>query len=312
MATEAEPGRVIDHYRARVWGGPPRAELVERDDGSIRRIDADAERNRLEAKLQALRAALRVGDTLSPSVLEVGCRQGAFVEAALARYRSLRVTALEPWLPWRDAAASRGVAVQASTVESMDAGGFDIIAEFDLLDHFAAPAEHLRALRQRLAPGGHILLGVSNVVECAGSTFPHKLRLDTPVGFTRAALRRVCAAAGLSAAIWEDGRSLFAVCERGDPVVHDVSADAASSLIRRLRENDGRLLFKRFLADRGPTPAALRAAVKVAEGCRTEAGHRALCVSVAAACERAGDHDEAARWRERGRTLPAWASQNVA
>jgi SAM-dependent methyltransferase len=312
MVTSADPGRVVDHYRARVWGGPPRAEFTETEDGSIRPFAADARNDRLEAKLQALRAALRVGDTLSPSVLEVGCRDGEFLVAASERYRSLRATAVEPWLPWRDRAAERGVAVEASTLEAMEAGTFDIIVEFDLLDHFTDPVEHLRALTERLASGGHILLGVSNVPACAGSSVPHKLRLDTPVGFTRAALRRACAQAGLSAAIWEDDSSLFAVCERGEPIVHDVASDDASELLLRLRENDGRLLFKRVMAEHGPTPQVLRAASRVADGCRTEDGHRALCEDVAAACTRTGAEDEADRWRERGRRLPGLGSQNVA
>lgn len=312
MATSTDTARVVDHYRSRIWGGPPRCEFTELDDGTIALHDASAKRDRLEAKLQALRAALRVGDTLSPSVLEVGCRDGSFLAAAADRYRSLRATAIEPWLPWRDAAAARGLSVTASTVESMESGTFDIIVDFDLLDHFAQPVEHLRALTRRLSLGGHILLGVSNVVACAGSLFPHKLRLDTPVGFTRSALRRACAQAGLSAAIWEDGQSLFAVCELGDPVVHEAGPDEASTLLRRLRENDGRLVFKRFLAEYGPTPAVLRAASRAADGCRTDQGHRALCNDVAAACERAGALDEAERWRDRGHALPGTASQNVA
>ncbi len=310
--TSTDTVRVVDQYRSRIWGGPPRCEFTEADDGTIALDDAVAKRDRLEAKLQALRAALRVGDTLSPSVLEVGCRDGSFLAAAADRYRSLRATAIEPWLPWRDAAAARGLSVTASTAESMDSGTFDIIVEFDLLDHFARPVEHLRALTGRLSLGGHILLGVSDVVACAGSLFPHKLRLDTPIGFTRAALRWACAQAGLSAAIWEDGRALFAVCEPGDPLVHEAGPAEASTLVRRLQENDGRLVLKRVLAEYGPTPAVLRAASRAADGCRTGQGHRALCNDVAAACERGGARDEAQRWRDRGHTLPGTASQNVA
>lgn len=312
VCAEAASRRVDDHYRARVWGGPPRAEFYELDDGTIRPSDTETKEARDEAKLQALRAALRVGNTLSASVLQVGCRTGDFLEGAQERFGGLGITALEPWRPWRDAAAERGLSVVASTAEDFEGSTYDIVVEFDLLDHFADPVAHLRALSDLVRPGGHLLLGVSNIAACAGLLHPHKLRLDAPIGFTRKALRRACAAAGLSAAIWEDGASLFAVCERGNPIVQDAAPTEAAQLVLALRENDGRLLLKRVLAEHGPTDAVLRAAEAAVRGCRTAEGRRSLCEDVARVCERGLRHDAAAQWFERGRMARRSASQDVA
>jgi len=303
--------RVEDHYRARVWGGRPRAEMIEHDDGSIRVCNTQATAARSDAKLQALRAALRLGDTVAPRLLEVGCRDGAFLQAARAQFRGIAATGLEPWLPWRDKTSAQGFRVEALTAEAYVSEGFDIVVEFDLLEHCGDPVAHLEALRSHMAPGGHLVLGVSNFATSAGFLHPHRIRLDAPIGFTRRALRRACAAAGLSAALWEDGTNLFAVCERGTPIVQDADPQEARDLLRSLRENDGRLLLKRVLAKHGPTDAVLRAAETSARGCPTAQGRRALCLDVARACEHGGRSDEAARWFDRGLARDP-QSQNVA
>jgi len=302
--------RIEDCYRARVWGGPPRAEFVERDDGSIGRAPPEVRSARNAAKLHALRGALRRGAALSASVLEVGCRDGEFSSAARERFRGLELAALEPWLPWRDEAAARGLSVTPSFAESDEGGSVDIVVEFDLLDHFADPLAHLQALTRLMKPAGHLVLGVSNIESCAGMMHPHRLRRDAPVGLTRRALRAACAAAGLDAQIWEDGPTLFAVCERGEVAPEPAMPGEAAALALTFAENDGRLLLKRVLAEHGPTQAALRVAAVAAGGCGTARCYTALCRDVAAACQRGGREDLAAQWSahaDEGR-----ASQNVA
>lgn len=302
--------RIEDGYRARVWGGPPRAEFTEHDDGSIRRATAEVRSGRTAAKLHALRGALRRGDMLSPSVLEVGCRDGGFVRAAHDRFRGLQLAALEPWLPWRDEAVRRGLDVTPATAESVEGGSVDIVVEFDLLDHFAAPVPHLRALARLMKPGGYLVLGVSNIKTCEGMLHPHRLRRDAPIGLTRRSLRAACSAAGLEARIWEDGPTLFAVCEHGEVVLAPAEPGEAAALVLALKENDGRLLLKRVLAEHGPIDPVLRVAGVAAQACRTHDCYAALCRDVAAACWRDGRRALAAQWSAHAGDRRA--SQNVA
>ncbi len=312
VSTPAVTERVDDHYRARLWGGPPRAELNEQEDGSIRPGDASVRAARHDAKLQALRAAIRAGESLSPRVVQVGCRDGDFLAQASRHFAGMQASALEPWHPWRQAASARGLSVRSSMAETHEANDYDIVIEFDLLDHFSDPVTHLAALARLTKPGGHILLGVSSVVACAGLLTPHRLRLDTPVGFTPRALQRACGAAGLAADVWEEGATLFAVCERGERAVEDADPGAAPHMVLALRENDGRLLLKRILAEHGPSDAVLRAAETAARSCRTYEGRRTLCEDVGRACDRAGRHDDAIRWFIWGRRRHSVPSQNVA
>ncbi len=194
--------------------------------------------------------------------------------------------------------------------EAVDGGSVDIVAEFDLLDHFTDPVAHLRALTQLMKPMGHLVLGVSSIETCAGTLHPHRLRLDTPIGFTPRSLRAACTAAGLEARIWEEGPTLFAVCERGDVKPEAAPPGEADALSLALAENDGRLLLKRALAKHGATDAALRAAGVAARACRTPACYVALCEDVAAACRRDQRKDLAAQWSAYAHERPT--SQNVA
>lgn len=306
----AQVPRIDDCYRARVWGGPPRAEFTEHADGTIRRAATHVRTERTAAKLDALHGALRRGSALSASVLEVGCRDGEFSSAARQRFRGLELAAVEPWLPWRDAARRRAVSVSPAMAESVEGGSVDIVVEFDLLDHFTDPVAHLRALTRLMKPTGHLVLGVSNIATCHGMLVPHRLRHDAPVGLTERSLHAACAAAGLQARIWEVGATLFAVCERGQASPSVAPSDEAAALARGFEENDGRLLLKRVLASHGTTDAVLRVAGAAAQACRIPHCHATLCRDVAAACERDGRFDLAAHWAAQAGERPP--SQNVA
>ena len=306
FAADAQ-GTVDDHYRARVWGGPPRAELVEDAVGAIKPGDDEVRQTREASKLRALRATVGVGDSLAPSLVEVGCRDGSFLEAAKARFGGLSIRGWEPWLPWRNTARHRGVPTAATTAERAVPADADIVAEFDLLDHFADPVRHLRELGRHLRPTGHLLIGVSNLARTVGQTHPHRLRLDTPVGFTPSALHHCCTMAGYSATVWEDEATLYARCSLAETADTERPARDATELKRWFQENDGRLMLKRAMAQRGPTNGLLRAAELAVRNCRVPRSRDALCDDVQAACEGAGRFDAAARWFH-----TAGASKNVA
>jgi SAM-dependent methyltransferase len=301
----AYEGTVDDHYRARAWGGPPKAELVERSDGAIRPGDIELLRARRAEKLDALRTTLKASERLSATMLEVGCRDGRFVQAARQRFGGLRTEALEPWQPWRKAARELGVEARATSAETSVPGVFDIVVEFDLLDHFANPVEHLRALSSQLGPQGHLLVGVSAIDRTVGQLHPHRIRLDTPVGFTARALYFACISAGLQPSVWREGATVFALCRQGAPQTLAPPEQDAAELVRWFQENDGRLLLKRALFARGPTDGMLRAAELAVRNARIPAARQALCDDVVQACARARRHDAAVAWF-------GGASQNVA
>jgi SAM-dependent methyltransferase len=100
-----------------------------------------------------LRAA---GVTRASRVLDVGCGSGALLRTLdAAGFTSL--TGVDPFLDG-DRAVGR-VSLLRRTVEELD-GTFDFVMMHHALEHVPEPAETLRALRARLAPGGHCLVRV--------------------------------------------------------------------------------------------------------------------------------------------------------
>jgi SAM-dependent methyltransferase len=95
-------------------------------------------------------------------VLEVGCGQGSFGARLAQRYHYLGV---EPdQTSWsvasqRIAALGRGE-VRNIPVEDVGPGQFDLVCAFEVLEHIEDDAAALTAWRQRLRPGGWLLLSV--------------------------------------------------------------------------------------------------------------------------------------------------------
>jgi 2-polyprenyl-3-methyl-5-hydroxy-6-metoxy-1,4-benzoquinol methylase len=96
-------------------------------------------------------------------LLELGAGDGAFLRCLDAE--AFAVTALE-----HDVAAVRrlhdaGIAVYAGSAQELAnerAGGFDVVALFQTLEHIAAPHELFAAFRHLLRPDGHLFLSVPN------------------------------------------------------------------------------------------------------------------------------------------------------
>lgn len=96
----------------------------------------------------------RAGVSHDSPILDVGCGSGALLRTLdRAGYRDL--TGVDPFLD-RDRAAGR-VRLLRRTVEDTD-GTFALVMMHHALEHVPEPADTLRALRARVAPGGHCLV----------------------------------------------------------------------------------------------------------------------------------------------------------
>jgi SAM-dependent methyltransferase len=107
---------------------------------------------------QAL-AHLRSGDR----VLDVGCGAGFFLE--LVRGAGGVAVGVEPSARARGSALARGLDVR--DVDIVAAGdeldsGFDLVSAFQVLEHVRDPVGFATALRERLRPGGALVIAVPN------------------------------------------------------------------------------------------------------------------------------------------------------
>lgn len=98
-------------------------------------------------------------------VLDVGCAQGTL--ALLLAERGHRVTALDIRPQFLDYARSRHSHgdvefVVANALEVDLSGEFDLIYANQIIEHLVYPAELLRRLMQRLAPGGRLVCTTPN------------------------------------------------------------------------------------------------------------------------------------------------------
>lgn len=98
--------------------------------------------------------------------LDVGCGAGLLTEP-LARLGATATgldAAEENVAVARAHAASQGLLVdyQATPVEHLDAGGFDLITSMEVVEHVADPAQFVKALAAKLAPGGLLIMSTPN------------------------------------------------------------------------------------------------------------------------------------------------------
>lgn len=125
--------------------------------------DEDAER--AMASLRAA-AALRLLGELgeltalrSKRLLDVGCGPGWFLEAAARA--GLVAEGIEPDVRLATLGCDAGLAITAGTFPSTVANGaFDIITFNDVFEHLPAPLAAVAAVRDRLVPGGLLVLNL--------------------------------------------------------------------------------------------------------------------------------------------------------
>ncbi len=148
--------------------------------------------------------------TAAMSFLEIGCGTGEFLlylrAKGVADFLGVdQDLALARVMP--EELRAHFVAAEVSAFLSSAAGirGFDRIALFDVLEHFA-PEEGIRllqALGERLNPGGRIIVKVPNAESPWGARYQHG-DLTHRTALTAGSLRQIALASGL-------------VCERAYP-----------------------------------------------------------------------------------------------
>jgi SAM-dependent methyltransferase len=114
-----------------------------------------------DLKVRWIRRSRPVG-----SLLEVGCGDGYFLEAAMQA--GYDVAGVEPHPQRAQYTEQRlGIRVERALLEDVDWQGarFDIVYHCDLLSHFPSPVEALRKMATLLQPGGVLAFEVGTLAE---------------------------------------------------------------------------------------------------------------------------------------------------
>lgn len=112
-------------------------------------------------RLDRLARALGVERT-AMQVLDVGCSSGSFMVAATAL--GVRITGVEPAPAAAAAARARGLDVRTGTAADADLprDAFDAAVLIEVIEHVPDAVALLASIRDRLRPGGVLLVGTAN------------------------------------------------------------------------------------------------------------------------------------------------------
>jgi SAM-dependent methyltransferase len=105
----------------------------------------------------------RWGDSVQPSVLDVGCHTGVFLAGLPATWSRFGVeSALEPIRQARES----GIEIIAPRIEDVGVawrGRFDAVCLFDVVEHLVDPAAGLAAASRLLRPGGVLIASTADL-----------------------------------------------------------------------------------------------------------------------------------------------------
>ena len=99
------------------------------------------------------------------SLLEIGSGFGTFCEEVKTRNIFERIVAVEPSANLAKTCRGKGIEVIEKPVEQIQLGSedlFDVIANFEVIEHLFAPAEFVEAAVRLLKPGGILMLACPN------------------------------------------------------------------------------------------------------------------------------------------------------
>lgn len=157
---------------------------------------APARRAAARRRLWSLRRLQRGG-----RLLDVGCAAGFFLVEAQAHYavRGVELSAFSS----RFAREQLGLDVVTGTLQqaAFDAGSFDLVTLWDVIEHVADPAALLAEVARVLAPGGHVVLTTGDIGSAYAQARGAQWHLLTPPWhlyfFSRATLAALASRAGL-------------------------------------------------------------------------------------------------------------------
>lgn len=137
------------------------------------------------------------------SLLEVGAGFGTFCSEINSRGAFRRVIAIEPTPGLAESCRKRGIEVIEKPVEEVELASdelFDVVANFEVIEHLFAPAEFIQNMARLLRPGGLMVLTCPNgkgfdveVLGTTSSTVDHE-HLNY---FNPASLSRLLSSSGL-------------------------------------------------------------------------------------------------------------------
>lgn len=99
------------------------------------------------------------------ALLEVGAGFGTFCSELMSRDRFTRVVGVEPTPGLAATCRQRGVEVIEKPVEHIDVdevGQFDVVANFEVIEHLFSPKEFVGHMQRLLRPGGLMMLTCPN------------------------------------------------------------------------------------------------------------------------------------------------------
>ena len=116
-----------------------------------------------EERLAGLNAQWRLdlirGFRSTGRLLEVGCARGDFLRVAR---RSFEVFGVEPNPDLADSAA-RVAAIHRDVLETLPLRNFDVAVSFHVIEHVDSPKRFVQAIRDRLKPGGLLVLETPDI-----------------------------------------------------------------------------------------------------------------------------------------------------
>jgi SAM-dependent methyltransferase len=119
----------------------------------------DVNRSRQDFRLIRERLVSAGGE--SADVLDIGCYTGDLLASLPKGFRGFGVEANREAA---QVAAGRGIAVVADTIAGLSARReqYDAVVACDVIEHVADPLGFMRSLRERLRPGGRLLITTGN------------------------------------------------------------------------------------------------------------------------------------------------------
>ena len=145
-------------------------------------------------------------------VLDVGCGLGYFLARAQSAGWEVRgCDTSAPWVELANRRLGRQAVSLGGPVEALgDDERFDLVTAWDVVEHVHEPADFMRALRRRLAPGGRLFLRTPNITYVLAvyrlrRRLGHAVRLGPTnhvVYFGASTMRRALALAGLQPVDW--------------------------------------------------------------------------------------------------------------